>query len=110
MYDYLRIEPPDLAQVNQRIKDNLQALSDFKKNRQEGRYEIFFNNVSFYYNKTKSLIIVEGIFLKCFLLLFICRSRHEYLKVLIKDLMTYYSYNEYFMEYLVDLFPGGEVN
>jgi len=67
------IEPPDLAQVNQRIKDNLHALSDFKKNRQEGR------------------------------------SRHEYLKVLIKDLMTYYSYNQYFMEYLVDLFPGGEI-
>lgn len=37
------------------------------------------------------------------------RSRHEYLKVLVRDLMTYYSYNEYFMEYLVDLFPGGEV-
>jgi len=39
----------------------------------------------------------------------IFRSRHEYLKLLVNDLMTYYSYNEYFMEYLVNLFPGGEV-
>jgi len=37
------------------------------------------------------------------------RSRSEYLNVLIKDLMVYYSYNEYFMEYLVNLFPGGEI-
>merc|ERR1712002_928572 len=37
------------------------------------------------------------------------RSRSEYLSVLVKDLMTYYSYNEYFMEYLVNLFPGGEI-
>ncbi|XP_066918214.1 uncharacterized protein [Clytia hemisphaerica] len=67
------IDPPDLSMVHQRIKDNLHALSDFKKNRQEGR------------------------------------SRHEYLQVLVKDLMKYYSYNEYFMEYLVNLFPGGEI-
>jgi len=37
------------------------------------------------------------------------RSRSEYMSVLIKDLMLYYSYNEYFMEYLVNLFPGGEI-
>jgi len=37
------------------------------------------------------------------------RSRSEYMTVLIKDLMMYYSYNEYFMEYLVNLFPGGEI-
>merc|ERR1712002_1323920 len=37
------------------------------------------------------------------------RSRSEYLSVLVKDLMTYYSYNEYFMEYLVNPFPGGEI-
>ena len=37
------------------------------------------------------------------------RSRSEYLSILIKDLMMYYSYNQYFMEYLVNLFPGGEI-
>lgn len=36
-------------------------------------------------------------------------SRSEYLSVLTKDLMLYYSYNEYFMEYLINLFPGGEI-
>lgn len=67
------VETPDLSIIQQRIKDNLHALSDFKTYRQEGK------------------------------------SRHEYLQVLIRDLMTYYSYNEYFMDYLVNLFPGGEV-
>lgn len=66
-------ENADLTLVHQRIKDNIHALSNFKKYRQEGR------------------------------------SRSEYLTLLINDLMTYYSYNEFFMEYLVNLFPGGEI-
>jgi len=37
------------------------------------------------------------------------RSRSEYLEVLLRDLMLYYSYNEFFMEYLINLFPGGEI-
>jgi len=37
------------------------------------------------------------------------RSRCEYVAMLIKDLMMYYNYNQYFMEYLVNLFPGGEI-
>eukprot|EP00112_Aurelia_sp_Birch-Aquarium-sp1_P001071 Seg1108.10 transcript_id=Seg1108.10/GoldUCD/mRNA.D3Y31 product="28S rRNA cytosine-C5-methyltransferase" protein_id=Seg1108.10/GoldUCD/D3Y31 len=37
------------------------------------------------------------------------RSRSEYLQLLLKDLTTYYSYNEYFMEQLMYLFPGGEL-
>jgi len=66
-------ETPVLTAIHQRIKDNLHALSNFKKYKQTDR------------------------------------SRSEYLSVLIKDLMTYYSYNEFFMEYLVNLFPGGEI-
>jgi len=37
------------------------------------------------------------------------KSRSEYLALLENDLMLYYSYNEYFMHYLVNLFPGGEI-
>ncbi|XP_065656463.1 uncharacterized protein LOC100207336 isoform X4 [Hydra vulgaris] len=37
------------------------------------------------------------------------RSRSEYLHLLLRDLMIYYSYNEYFMESLINLFPGGEI-
>jgi ribosomal RNA methyltransferase Nop2 len=37
------------------------------------------------------------------------RSRSEYLSVLQKDLMAYYSYNEYFMGCLIHLFPGAEI-
>ena len=67
------LETADLTVINQRIKDNLHALSNFKKYRQNGR------------------------------------SRSKYLALLTRDLMIYYSYNEYFMEYLVNLFPGGEI-
>ena len=37
------------------------------------------------------------------------KSRSEYLALLESDLMLYYSYNEYFMNYLINLFPGGEI-
>jgi len=66
-------EAPDLALINQRIKDNLHALANFKTMREPGR------------------------------------SRSEYLSLLMHDLTTYYSYNEYLMEQLMYLFPGGEL-
>ncbi len=37
------------------------------------------------------------------------RSRQEYVKVLKKDICTYYSYNEFFMETLLDVFPVNEL-
>eukprot|EP00794_Sanderia_malayensis_P015131 gene15131-16687_t len=37
------------------------------------------------------------------------RSRSEYSKLLLHDLMMYYSYNEFLMEQLMFLFPGGEL-
>lgn len=37
------------------------------------------------------------------------RSRCEYTELLMKDLCTYYSYNEFFMEVLMQIFPVGEL-
>ncbi|KAL3862266.1 hypothetical protein ACJMK2_008248 [Sinanodonta woodiana] len=59
----------DLAIVQQRIKEIMFVLSDFKSRREQGR------------------------------------GRKEYLSQLCKDLCTYYSYNEYLMECLMQLFP-----
>ncbi len=38
------------------------------------------------------------------------RSRKEYLDLLQQDLCNYYSYNEFLMNKLIDLFPLAEVN
>eukprot|EP00795_Rhopilema_esculentum_P007090 gene7090-12731_t len=37
------------------------------------------------------------------------KSRSEYLSLLLRDLTSYYSYNEFLMEQLMNLFPGGEL-
>jgi ribosomal RNA methyltransferase Nop2 len=37
------------------------------------------------------------------------RSRKEYLDLLTQDLCNYYSYNEFLMNKLIDLFPLAEV-
>ncbi|ALC40693.1 CG8545 [Drosophila busckii] len=57
-----------LQDVQQRIKDVMQVLSDFNKHREEGR------------------------------------SRAEYTELLRHDLCLYYSYNEFLMEKLMDIF------
>lgn len=62
-------QAPDLAIIQQRIKEIMFVLSDFKSRREQGR------------------------------------GRKEYLSQLCKDLCTYYSYNEYLMERLMQLFP-----
>ena len=62
-----------LQDVQQRIKDVMLVLSDFKKHRQP--------------NKTRS----------------------EYLNVLRSDLCMYYSYNEFLMGKLMDIFPLNEL-
>ncbi|ELT98442.1 hypothetical protein CAPTEDRAFT_159088 [Capitella teleta] len=62
-------ESSDLTLINQRIKEILEVLGDFKERKQEGR------------------------------------SRAEYTEQLKQDLCLYYSYNEYLMERLLDLFP-----
>ncbi|KAK3580055.1 hypothetical protein CHS0354_028626 [Potamilus streckersoni] len=62
-------QTPDLAIIQQRIKEIMFVLSDFKSRGEQGR------------------------------------GRKEYLSQLCKDLCTYYSYNEYLMECLMQLFP-----
>lgn len=66
-------EPMSLQDVQQRIKDVVMVLSDFKQLREEGR------------------------------------SRCEYTDLLRKDLCTYYSYNDFLMERLMQLFPLSEL-
>lgn len=62
-----------LQDIQQRIKDVVLVLSDFKKYRQQDR------------------------------------TRSEYVHLLRSDLCTYYSYNEFLMEKLMDIFPLNEL-
>lgn len=62
-----------LQDIQQRIKDVVLVLSDFKKYRQANR------------------------------------TRNEYVQLLRSDLCTYYSYNEFLMEKLMDIFPLNEL-
>ncbi|XP_037034698.1 25S rRNA (cytosine-C(5))-methyltransferase nop2 [Bradysia coprophila] len=62
-----------LQDIQQRIKDVVLVLSDFKKYRQ------------------------------------VNRTRNEYVQLLRSDLCTYYSYNEFLMEKLMDIFPLNEL-
>ena len=41
--------------------------------------------------------------------LFNCRSRQEYIELLLNDLCAYYSYGKFLMEKFVELFPLNEV-
>ncbi|XP_059478178.1 uncharacterized protein LOC132198262 [Neocloeon triangulifer] len=62
-----------LQDVQQRMKDVIMVLSDFKRLREPDR------------------------------------SRKDYLALLLKDLCLYYSYNEFLMEKLMDIFPLSEL-
>nr|KAF7434822.1 hypothetical protein H0235_003013 [Vespula pensylvanica] len=63
----------DLKEIQQRIRDVIMVLSDFKKLREENR------------------------------------SRSEYLNLLQHDLCTYYSYNNFLLEKLMQMFPLDEL-
>uniref|UniRef100_A0A4W5PYG9 NOP2 nucleolar protein homolog (yeast) n=1 Tax=Hucho hucho TaxID=62062 RepID=A0A4W5PYG9_9TELE len=63
----------DLQTIHQRIKDNVDVLSNFATKREEGK------------------------------------ERTEYLSLLKKDLSTYYSYNNFLIDKLLDIFPVSEL-
>ncbi|KAM4600524.1 28S rRNA (cytosine(4447)-C(5))-methyltransferase [Polymixia lowei] len=65
--------PLDLQTIHQRIKDNVDVLTNFATKREEGK------------------------------------DRAEYISLLKKDLCTYYSYNNFLIEKLIDLFPLSEL-
>lgn len=62
-----------LKDIQQRIRDVVMVLSDFKRLREENR------------------------------------SRSEYIELLRRDLCTYYSYNDFLMEKLMQMFPLDEL-
>ncbi|KAG7263284.1 hypothetical protein CRUP_037808, partial [Coryphaenoides rupestris] len=66
--------PLDLQTIHQRIKENVDVLSNFAAKREEGK------------------------------------DRVEYISLLRSDLCTYYSYNDFLMEKLMDIFPVSEAN
>lgn len=70
----LGILPLDLQTIHQRIKDNVDVLSNFSTKREAGK------------------------------------ERAEYIALLKKDLCTYYSYNIFLIEKIMDLFPLSEVS
>lgn len=63
----------NLKDIQQRIRDIIMVLSDFKRLREENR------------------------------------SRSEYIELLRRDLCTYYSYNNFLMEKLMQIFPLDEL-
>lgn len=63
----------NLKDIQQRIRDVVMVLSDFKRLREENR------------------------------------SRSEYTELLRRDLCTYYSYNDFLMERLMQIFPLDEL-
>jgi len=63
----------DLKTIYQRIKDNVDVLTNFKEKREEGK------------------------------------ERSEYIDLLKQDLCTYYSYNTFLIEKLMDIFPLSEL-
>lgn len=63
----------DLKTIYQRIKDNVDVLTNFKEKREEGK------------------------------------ERSEYISLLKQDLCTYYSYNTFLIEKLMDIFPLSEL-
>ncbi|XP_056331486.1 probable 28S rRNA (cytosine(4447)-C(5))-methyltransferase [Danio aesculapii] len=65
--------PMDLKTIHQRIKDNVDVLSNFSEKREEGK------------------------------------ERSEYLSLLCADLCTYYSYNQFLIGKLMDLFSLSEL-
>ncbi|XP_005157997.2 28S rRNA (cytosine(4447)-C(5))-methyltransferase isoform X1 [Danio rerio] len=65
--------PMDLKTIHQRIKDNVDVLSNFNEKREEGK------------------------------------ERSEYLSLLRADLCTYYSYNQFLISKLMDLFSLSEL-
>lgn len=67
------IIPLDLQTIHQRIKENIDVLSNFATKREEGK------------------------------------DRSEYISLLRSDLCIYYSYNDFLMEKLMDIFPLSEV-
>nr|CAD7402113.1 unnamed protein product [Timema cristinae] len=73
-------EPLGLNEVQQRIKDVVMVLSDFKRLREQNR-----------------------VLMPC------CRPRSEYIELLRDDLCTYYSYNPFLMDRLMELFPVSEL-
>uniref|UniRef100_A0A8C9U8Z4 NOP2 nucleolar protein homolog (yeast) n=1 Tax=Scleropages formosus TaxID=113540 RepID=A0A8C9U8Z4_SCLFO len=71
--DMWRILPLDLKSIYQRIKGNVEVLSDFNNRREEGK------------------------------------DRADYLSLLKEDLCTYYSYNTFLIEKLLEIFPLSEL-
>jgi len=52
---------------------------------------------------------MKNILICCFFVGQCCRSRQEYLDLLLNDLCKYYSYGKFLMEKFMDLFPLNEV-
>jgi len=83
---------PDIHVVQRRIREIIRVLGKFSKKAEKGRYGISLTNtVSIYANA-----------------LFV-RSRSEYIDQLVKDIASYYGYNEFLAEKLLMLFPVEEV-
>lgn len=89
--------PTSLQDVQQRIRDVIIVLSDFKRLRQKDRHVV-------------GIIILEKL-VKSFSnsKFYACRPRSDYMDLLKVDLCMYFSYNTFLMEKLMQIFPLNEL-
>lgn len=92
-----------IPEVEQRIKDVLLVLSNLKKFKDPNRFvqSLFAGSYCTILKKKNNNPIIYT--------LSIFRSRQEYIALLRKDLCTYFSYNEFLMERIMNIFSLDEI-
>lgn len=90
-----------IPEIEARIKDVLLVLSNFSKFREKER---FVSNIFWHYR-----LILSSTRVKLIIIFEIFRYRADYIALLKRDLCTYFSYNEFLMERIMNLFPLDEL-
>ncbi|KAI4460627.1 hypothetical protein MML48_5g00006898 [Holotrichia oblita] len=99
-----RDEDAKLAEEEMQLNIANQEVFEFPESENDGKQEV--SNLQDVQARIKDVVMVLSDFNK---LRQVNRSRSDYMKLLEGDLCTYYSYNEFLMERLMQLFPLTEL-